>query len=281
MPASGHLETPQELVVIEDGLHAIDDMLRTFERWMIIAEALDVGRAVAMRVAGVDRPAGDAYQAVFGEWLQRWPKLELIKPVTRTWLSKCRDNLDAINQWRAQLGDEDRLRWNYPERVYQKWQESLRDPVLDPPPRKRGWRERERSYQVRIEDLTNELTGVYTGNEAPLPLDEDPEEIAAALLFRLRSLNIRAQREILQAMLRQLDELEALEAEEGLEVLTGLPPAPEPHIETEPEPPPPPPRAPLTRRAPTPPAAVLRSAPTKSGMTRREPPTPPDGETLH
>src|SRR4029077_12347222 len=75
---------------------------RLFTDYIVVGEGLVAGRQWAMRVARTDRPEGAAYQAAFGEFLQRYGVHDLDKS-DRKRLFDIIDELPAITEWRNAL----------------------------------------------------------------------------------------------------------------------------------------------------------------------------------
>jgi hypothetical protein len=96
----------------------------TWNDWLAIGEALQIGRQDAMAAAGTNQPAGSKYNAVFGEWLARH-QFDDIDKSDRSRLMEVMDNLAAVNVWRETLTQTARLRYNHPNTVLRKWKATV------------------------------------------------------------------------------------------------------------------------------------------------------------
>jgi hypothetical protein len=92
----------------------------TWEDWILVGEALRVGRHQAMRQAGTNTPSGKRYNGIFGEWLQE-TGFDAVDKGARSRLFDCLENLDQINNWRDALPFGRRLELNHPNTVFRTW----------------------------------------------------------------------------------------------------------------------------------------------------------------
>jgi hypothetical protein len=93
---------------------------KNWHYWLIVGEALRVGREWAMNQAMTNRPEGKAYNTAFSEWLQKY-KLDEMDKGDRSRLFSVMDNLPMIEQWRSTLTTTERLKLNHPNAVLRKW----------------------------------------------------------------------------------------------------------------------------------------------------------------
>jgi hypothetical protein len=96
----------------------------TYNDWLAIGEALEIGRADAMADAKTNKPEGARYNKLFGEWLASYGFNDIDKAV-RSKLFDILANRAAIDAWRADLPVSERLRYNSPSAVWRRWQASL------------------------------------------------------------------------------------------------------------------------------------------------------------
>jgi hypothetical protein len=92
----------------------------TWEDWKQVGAALLIGRSGAMHNAGVNRPVGRRYNAVFAAWLKKFG-FENLDKADRSRLFVVMDHLDEIETWRATITPAQRLRLNHPSAVLRKW----------------------------------------------------------------------------------------------------------------------------------------------------------------
>jgi hypothetical protein len=96
---------------------------QSWEDWIRVMRALDIGRSTAMLEAGTNRPFGPRYTAAVAKWLRLHPAFEAIHSSDRSRFLKCFDNLEAINEWRRKNVPPDRLlKLNYPPTVLSHWE---------------------------------------------------------------------------------------------------------------------------------------------------------------
>jgi len=96
----------------------------TYNDWLAIGEALEIGRADAMADAKTNKPEGARYNKLFGEWLASYGFNDIDKAV-RSKLFDILANRADIDAWRATLPVSERLRYNSPSAVWRRWQASL------------------------------------------------------------------------------------------------------------------------------------------------------------
>jgi len=92
----------------------------SWEDWMLIAEALVVGRTRAMMTAQRNKPVGTLYVRAIGQWLKQ-NDLHEINPAERYRAMLCLERREEIETWRAGLDEAKRRKWNYPAAVWAHW----------------------------------------------------------------------------------------------------------------------------------------------------------------
>ena len=115
----GGLGQPNPLTtdeVIRRGQEAMERKRRSFDDWMLIAEALQVGRTEVMRVLHTNKPTGGRYKKAMGEWLFT-RSFHLIDKCTRNHLLECLRHRTEIAKWRATLTEAGRFSFNHPTTV--------------------------------------------------------------------------------------------------------------------------------------------------------------------
>jgi hypothetical protein len=88
----------------------------TWENWLIVGEALKVGRSHAMERAKTDKPRGKRYAEEFHYWLQIHG-FDAIDKSDRRKLLLCMED-PRIEKWREGLTEEQRASWNHPSTVW-------------------------------------------------------------------------------------------------------------------------------------------------------------------
>jgi hypothetical protein len=110
---------------------------QTWEDWMTVAVAVDIGRQYALNISGKNAPGGKGYNRAFSNWL-RDNGFDNIDGAARKHMLDCYDQRAAIENWRAILTTTQRLKINHPTTVWRNWQSSTRDakPKGEPKPSK-------------------------------------------------------------------------------------------------------------------------------------------------
>ena len=106
-----------------------------WDDWMLIGEALTLGREFAMRAAEAKRPEGRRYNVVMGNWLTRHG-FDNMDKADRSRLMECMGHREAIEQWRNNLTATQKLQCNYPKAVLKKWRRETGQ--IKTKPKKRG-----------------------------------------------------------------------------------------------------------------------------------------------
>jgi hypothetical protein len=97
----------------------------TYNDWLAIAEALDIGRTEAMAEANTNQPEGSRYNKLFGEWLAGHGFDDIDKG-DRSRLFDILENRAAIEGWRRTLPRAKRFAYNSPSTVWRRWQASIK-----------------------------------------------------------------------------------------------------------------------------------------------------------
>ena len=92
----------------------------TWDDWMMVADALIVGRAAAMSAAKSNKPMGFLYNRIFGDWL-RSHGFDGISNQERYRAILCTENRAAIETWRDTLDPAKVRRLNHPGAVWHAW----------------------------------------------------------------------------------------------------------------------------------------------------------------
>jgi hypothetical protein len=92
--------------------------------WVLIARALEVGRSESLKIALTSSPVGTRYNSEMGRWL-REHDLADIPAQARYRALQCLKHLPAIEAWRESIPDAHRRKFNHPNSVWSRWQNSL------------------------------------------------------------------------------------------------------------------------------------------------------------
>jgi hypothetical protein len=109
---------------------------KTWGDWLLVGEALVMGRTVAMRQAETNRPEGRAYTEIFSQWLKHYKLDEQSSGLDKSARSKIftvMEHRPEIEIWRATLGQVKRLDLNHPVTVLRHWQKATKVSKPKPP----------------------------------------------------------------------------------------------------------------------------------------------------
>jgi hypothetical protein len=116
------------------GQEAIARKRRGWDDWVLIGEALEVGRAEVMRKVGTNEPVGRRYEKAMAEWLVANGFKEIDKGA-RSRLLDCLKHLAEIEAWRKTLTAAEQFRLNHPNAVLRKWKAKTTASVQDAEPK--------------------------------------------------------------------------------------------------------------------------------------------------
>jgi hypothetical protein len=113
---------------IERGRQALGRLAKdqTWEDWLAVGVAIDIGRQHALRVSGKNTPEGKGYNQVFSKWLKD-EGFDRLDKGDRKRLMDCIDHQAEIEEWRRILTLSQRLRLNHPSTVWRRWQQSAQE----------------------------------------------------------------------------------------------------------------------------------------------------------
>ena len=177
--------------VVERGRQAWKSLRNdeTFEKWIAIGRAIEIGRNETMRLLHSNRPAGAQWSRVFGAWLAENGFDEIDKGV-RSRLQNCLDNLPAIEMWRQNIGLGQRLQLNHPNTVWRKWQAAKEAPKgsdrsTSPPPNRKDMeivrlQEELDAANKKLREIERQHGNITEGRD--WTWHDTPDAIAAAML---------------------------------------------------------------------------------------------------
>jgi hypothetical protein len=96
---------------------------RSWQDWLAVGEAVQVGRHRAMIEADTNQPRGSRYDSIFGDWL-RETGFDTIDKADRKRLFDCLAHRGEIEAWRQTLPTNKRLQLNHPTSVWRNWQKA-------------------------------------------------------------------------------------------------------------------------------------------------------------
>jgi hypothetical protein len=186
--------------IVRRGQAAMDRKRRDFDDWLLIAEALEVGRADTMRAVHTNQPTGKRYEKAMAEWLIA-RSFHLIDKGTRAHLHECLGHRAEIEKWRGRLTEPERFRFNHPTTVLRKWKASTQIPSDKP---------KQPSPQAKLKAANIELQERLYRAEHELSLgggdlwsaNDTPNDIAEVMLVKLSP--TKAER-VARAILKKLN----------------------------------------------------------------------------
>jgi hypothetical protein len=186
--------------VVRRGQEAMERKRRDFDDWMLIAEALQVGRTEVMGSVHTNQSNGKRYERAMAEWLVRH-SFHVVDKATRKRLLECLQNRKEIEAWRASLTEPERFRFNHPDTVLRRWK--AKTVVPDPnAPHKPSPVSKWKAEVARLEEENHRMRREIERAGGDLWAPEDaPEDIAIVMLEKLSP--TKAER-VARAILRKL-----------------------------------------------------------------------------
>jgi hypothetical protein len=99
------------------------DGRRTFEDWIVVGQALQIGRSVALKAAGTNRPIGSKYNRIIFRWLIE-AGLDGITGPERYRIGPLIGRLPEIMAWREGLSEQKLRSLNSPSATWFAWRRS-------------------------------------------------------------------------------------------------------------------------------------------------------------
>lgn len=127
---------------------------REWTDWLVIGEAMEIGRKIAMERSGAEAREGKGYCQAFSDWLDEkgHENLRRVTSPAMSALDKCWQNREAIAKWREILTDDQRLQWNYPPTVWSHFAKANIVPEQEP----EDDESKDESQETTAEDDTGE-----------------------------------------------------------------------------------------------------------------------------
>jgi hypothetical protein len=114
-----------EARIIKDGASCWQAIGRaeSFEAWVKIGKALQIGRDYALKTTGANRPMGQIYCRTFSAWIDQHG-FERMPAATRSVAVELAENIETIEAWRNTLPERQRKRLVHPLSVTRRWKAS-------------------------------------------------------------------------------------------------------------------------------------------------------------
>jgi hypothetical protein len=147
----------ERLAVIERGEVAAADLLSgsNWDNWLLVGRAVMALREQAMIDSHSDAPQGRRYADALNRLLKERPALNKLAggKTARATLLNWIENRDAIAEWASVLTESQRLAYDTPRRLYDRWQRSTKPPT----PRRRSrtvvLEEEKAALEAEVEDM--------------------------------------------------------------------------------------------------------------------------------
>jgi hypothetical protein len=120
--------------VVRLGQEAMARKRRSWDDWLLIAEALQAGRTEVVHALYTNETHGRRFEKAMGEWLIAHGFKEIDKGA-RSRLLDCLKHKVEIQAWRAALTDSERWKFNHPDTVLRKWKKTTAIPKADVEPK--------------------------------------------------------------------------------------------------------------------------------------------------
>jgi hypothetical protein len=96
----------------------------SFEAWVKIGKALQIGRDYSLKATGANRPMGQIYCRTFSAWIDQHGFAAMPKS-TRSVAIELHENAEAITAWRDTLPERQRKRLVHPLSVTRRWKAAV------------------------------------------------------------------------------------------------------------------------------------------------------------
>jgi hypothetical protein len=171
---------------------------RDFNDWILVAHALQIGRAASLAAARTNRAVGTTYNRAMSAWL-REAGLGDVNNQERYRALQVLENLPAISAWRDGLPEERRARLNHPGAIWAHWNKTKKKEVCNMT-----------TTPHRAERPMRRTTG--TGGFRPIGFPQDMvRRVALAMRERWSNDTMQLARVALEAAFRnEIDVLECL-----------------------------------------------------------------------
>jgi hypothetical protein len=95
----------------------------SFDAWVKIGKALQIGRDHSLKATGANRPMGQIYCKAFSAWIAKHG-FDRMPKSTRSVAIELAENIEAIEAWRDTLPERQRKRLVHPLSVTRRWRAS-------------------------------------------------------------------------------------------------------------------------------------------------------------
>jgi hypothetical protein len=170
--------------VVRLGQEAMSRKRRGWDDWLLIAEALQVGRTEVMRAVHTNEPSGRRYEKAMADWLLANGFKEIDKSVRKRLLD-CLKHKAEIEKWRAQLTDSERFKFNHPDTVLRKWKASTVVPDPNAPAKVSPYQKLQADHMALIEERDRYKREVERGGGDLWTPQDRPRDIARVIIDKV------------------------------------------------------------------------------------------------
>jgi hypothetical protein len=196
--------------IVRRGQEALDRKRRDFDDWMLITEALQVGRAEIMAVLCTNRPTGKRFEHAMGKWLHAHA-FHIIDKCTRNHLLECLKHRAEIEKWRASIKDDgERFRLNHPTTVLRKWKAATVVPDPNAPEKKPSLVAKYKEVIARLEEENHRMRKEIERGGGDLWAPKDTAENIARVM--VANLTTDKAKKVAEAIIRKVKEKNAAQS---------------------------------------------------------------------
>jgi hypothetical protein len=187
--------------VVRLGQEAMQRKRRSWDDWLLIAEALQAGRTEVTRELHTNETRGRRFEKAMGDWLIAHSFKEIDKGA-RSRLLDCLKHKAEIQAWRARLTDSERWKFNHPDTVLRKWKASIAVPDPNKAPKPSPYQKLQADHMALIEERDRYKREIDNGGGDLWNSDDRPRDIARIVIQQCKSKTKaeKVAREILKAL---------------------------------------------------------------------------------
>jgi hypothetical protein len=195
--------------VVRRGKEALDRKRRSYDDWLLIADALQVGRAEVMAAVHTNAPQGKRYENAMAEWLFA-RGFHLIDKCTRNHLFECLKHRVEIAKWLAPLTEGERFNLNHPTTVLRKWKAKTVVPDPNAPPKKPSPTAKLKETIIRLEEENHRMSNEIARGGGDLWVPTDTAENIAGVM--VANLTTDKAKKVAEAIIRKVKEKNAAQS---------------------------------------------------------------------
>jgi len=185
---------------------------QTFSDWLLVGDALLVGRTEAMRTAHTNTPEGSRYNREYSAWLKA-NKFDGIDKSTRSRLLECLAHRPKIEAWLATLTTGERLKLNHPAVILRRWKRTVVKKPDDTAPPKLSSAAKLKESIVALEEENARMKREIERGGGDLWTPQDtPKDIARVIFQKISRSKARDVARELNRLAREVEKANAASA---------------------------------------------------------------------